>query len=261
MNVFKNIVRFLSRRIALVSTLYPVFITRNVEDCYVFVRVSDLSAATNKLKLSAYPKLACISNLVAIFGSSRVIVIADCVSSDLRQSIDDLDVQIIACDNRSGGKTFLQAVDTALSLPKDVAVYLVEDDYIHCTNALTLILEGINMGFDYVSLYDHPDKYEGHTVVNPSVRGGELTRLLISSSTHWKLTDSTTMTFATTVSTLIEDQAVIRRFCQGRQPQDYDMFLQLRCNGRTVASSVPGASTHTEIDHLSPLVDWDNGVL
>jgi outer membrane scaffolding protein for murein synthesis (MipA/OmpV family) len=62
----------------------------------------------------------------------------------------------------------------------------------------------LELGASFVSLYDHPDKYlppsQGG---NPYCEGGaEDTRVYLTKSTHWKITNSTTMTFAATVSTL-----------------------------------------------------------
>lgn len=158
----------------------------------------------------------------------------------------------------SGAASFNHALDYALNLDDEDIVYFLEDDYLHRREWYKILLEGIEMGADYVSLYDHPDKYmNGTDGGNPYVQnGGEVTRVMISRSTHWKLTNSTTMTFAAKVKTLREDEEILRQFTSGTYPRDFDMFLKLREKGRALITPLPGYSTHGETAWLSPFMDW-----
>ena len=54
-------------------------------------------------------------------------------------------------------KSFIHAVEKALDFKENI-VYFVEDDYYHRQDAPQLITEGLKVG-DYITLYDHPDKY------------------------------------------------------------------------------------------------------
>lgn len=134
----------------------------------------------------------------------------------------------------------------AVQEPDDEVVYLVEDDYLHRDGATRIILEGIDRA-DYVSLYDHPDKYMIPSP-NPLVKeGGEETRVILTASTHWKFTNSTTMTFAARARTLKEDQQVMRQCCQRPDmPLDFQMFMLLGQNGRRLISPIPGKATHCD---------------
>ena len=38
-------------------------------------------------------------------------------------------------------------------------IYFVEDDFLHKDNCREILLEGLRLGAEYASLYDHPDKY------------------------------------------------------------------------------------------------------
>jgi hypothetical protein len=129
------------------------------------------------------------------------------------------------------------------------------------------MLEGIQIG-DYVSLYDHPDKYlPPEQGGNPLVKdGGENTKLLLTRSSHWKVTNSTTMTFATRVQTIQEDQAIWWKYTQKNTPQDFKAFAEL-CGHtflknkitspkRKLISCLPSRATHIELKHLAPLTDW-----
>ena len=70
---------------------------------------------------------------------------------------------------------------------------------------------GVQIIADYVTLYDHPDKYMDHDKGGPNPyisNGGEVTRLVKTDNSHWKLTNSTTMTFASKVNTLKQDRDI-----------------------------------------------------
>jgi hypothetical protein len=116
----------------------------------------------------------------------------------------------------------------------------------------------LQLGYGYVSLYDHPDKYiNKQNGGNPFIEdGGEVTRVMLTDSCHWKLTNSTTMTFASTVGTLREDESILREFTKGSYPRDFEMFLALRENQKGLLTPIPGYSTHGETAWLTPLIDW-----
>ena len=91
--------------------------------------------------------------------------------------------------------------------------------------------------------------------------GGESTRVLLTRSTHWKLTNSTTMTFATRVKTLAADKPVWWWHTRRAHPEDFRIFRHLtrrRFTGprRRLVSPIRGYSTHAEVAWLTPLVDW-----
>jgi hypothetical protein len=114
---------------------------------------------------------------------------------------------------------------------------------------------------DYSSGYDHPDKYLNHCEggPNPYVKdGGEITRVKITKNRHWKITNSCCMTFAVKLKTVKEDYNIIYKYCGGKHPYDFEMFLELRkMNKRDVVSCIPAVSTHGEIAWLSPFIDWE----
>ena len=108
------------------------------------------------------------------------------------------------------------------------------------------------------SLYDHPDKYlvpsKGG---NPYCDGGaENTRVYLSESTHWKITNSTTMTFASTIKTLKECESILRKWTSGTHPDDFRMFIELQTQGKILITPIPGYATHGETRWLTPLTNW-----
>jgi hypothetical protein len=183
------------------------------------------------------------------------LVIADNVSEATKQMLERYVLNIKYVSVGHGAGTFNLALDEALQSADDEIIYFLENDYLHKPGADKILEEGFDLGYHYVALYDHPDKYINGA--NPFVEdGGEVTRVMLSNLCHWKLTNSTTMTFAAQVKTLKEDESVFREHTMGSYPKDFEMFLALREKQRGLITPIPGYSTHGETTWLSPLTDW-----
>jgi len=214
----------------------------------IIYRISDLRDGGTKIP--RITKRQCFLNFIQVFGTDHLTVIADNVRTEtinfLRRFTDNVEETSLG---NSG--SFLHAMNMAIRFDDDVPVYLVEDDYLHHPGGPAYIAEGLSRA-DYVSLYDHADKYMQQSP-NPLVHdGGENTKVILTGSTHWKYTNSTTMTFAAKVRTLKADQQVFRNYCTDNIPLDYRIFRKLAESGRTVITPIPGRSTHC--DHMpSPL--------
>jgi len=226
----------------------------------IIYRISD--SGYNKVKPNYINNEACLKNAIQTFPwfEHDWVILADNISEETRtmikKYISEKFIKDVSVGHGAG--TFNLALDEALQEPDWQVVYFLENDYLHKPNSDKVILEGLELGASFVSLYDHPDKYlppsQGG---NPYCEGGaEDTRVYLTESTHWKITNSTTMTFATSVSTLVRTQATLRKYTQGTYPEDFKMFLDLREQGELLISSIPGYSTHGETAWLSPLTDW-----
>lgn len=159
-------------------------------------------------------------------------------------------------------KSFMHTVDFAIAnFKENDKVYFAEDDYIYTKTASNTIEDGLSIA-DYVSGYDHPDKYINHKQGGPNPfieEGGEQTRVLISKTTHWKITNSCCMTFATTVKIIKEDYSIFEYFCKYKIPDDFGIFCDLyKYKNRKLISALPAVSTHGEIEWLSPFIDWES---
>jgi len=136
-------------------------------------------------------------------------------------------------------------------------MYIAEDDYLHLPDGKKYIEEGLQKA-DYVSLYDHLDKYTNPSY-NPLVKdGSEETRVFITESIHWKYTNATTGSFAAKIKTIRQDQDVFLKFCHPRFkfPQDFSIFRELITQrGRTLITPIPGKSSHIGLE-MSPFIDW-----
>ncbi len=228
----------------------------------IIYRISD--AGYNKIKPDYINNETCLRNALQVFPWSKYdwSIIADNISEETNNMIQKYITRdhILYVSVGHGAGTFNIALDEALQGVDDDVVYFLENDYLHKKQSDTILLEGFNLGASFVSLYDHPDKYiEPYKGGNPYCEGGaEDTRVYLTKSSHWKITNSTTMTFASKVSTLKRTEPTLRKWTSGQHPDDFKMFLELREQNELLITSIPGYSTHGETAWLSPLTDWSN---
>jgi hypothetical protein len=222
----------------------------------VIYRISD--SGYNKVKPAYINNEACLKNAIQTFPwfEHNWTILADNISEEtnnmIQKHIPRNYIEYVSVGHGAG------TLDEALGYDDETVIYFIENDYLHKPNAGKIIVEGLQLGASFVSLYDHPDKYlppsQGG---NPYCEGGaEDTRVYLTKSTHWKITNSTTMTFAATVSTLKRTEGTLRKYTQGSYPEDFKMFLDLREQGELLITSIPGYSTHGETAWLAPLTDW-----
>ena len=187
-------------------------------------------------------------------------MIADNVSQETKDLLHDNVKTVEHVNVGHGAGTFNLALDMALNLDDEEIVYFVENDYLHKPDAMQVLQSafGMYLGIEYVTLYDHPDKYmEPGVGGNPHCYGkAENTRVFLGQYCHWKITNSTTMTFAAKVRTLKQDEKILRHWTSGSHPNDFQMFSELRSKGRQLISPIPGYATHGETKWLSPLTNW-----
>jgi len=229
----------------------------------------------NRISEGGYPKekpeyitkINCLKNALKHFKQEDFLLIMDNVSDNLKSEIERVyggKAHLVQVGHGAG--TFNIALDHAigktgiLSVSDDEIIYFLEDDYLHKEGSQRIIEDGFELGMDYVTLYDHPDKYlnpiEGG---NPYCEGrAEFTRVYLGNNSHFKLTNSSTMTFAAKVKTLKEDEGVMRSWTNGTHPHDFQMFQEINKKGRRLVSPLPGYSTHGETRWLTPLINWEN---
>ena len=224
----------------------------------IIYRISD--SGYNKVKPDYINNENCLANATKEFDDSIWSVIADNVSSDTNNMIQKYVTRncILYTEKGNGAATFNLALDEALTYDDDEIVYFIENDYLHKPGSQKIIQEAFELGASFVSLYDHPDKYlSPDKGGNPYCNGGaEDTRVYKTDSVHWKITNSTTMTFAAKVSTLKANEAILRKHTSGTHPNDFQMFLELREANELLITPIPGYSTHGETAWLSPFTNW-----
>jgi len=136
-----------------------------------------------------------------------------------------------------------------LELQDDDLIYLAENDYAFVDGWPYKIKELFETydELDYVTLYDHPDKY--NTNIYPDLPA----YLFVTKTHHWRLTPSTTGSVIFGKRILNEDFDV-----HTSNPSDFWRFKELHDNrSRTVLSPIPSLATHCEIEHLAPIINWE----
>ena len=139
----------------------------------VIYRISD--GGYPKEKPDYITKINCLKNAIKHFRQEDFLLIMDGVSDTLKSEIEKVyfgKAQIVQIGNGAG--TFNLALSHALGqteifvLESDEIIYFLEDDYLHKADSQKVLGDGFNLGMDYVTLYDHKDKY-----LNP-IEGGTL---------------------------------------------------------------------------------------
>jgi hypothetical protein len=223
-------------------------------------------AGYNKIKATYINNQNCFENAIKCFNPSKNkwFVIADGVDEPIVKLLEDNlpkeCVDYVEIKNGPGYPFMYMLNKMIQTLPDDEIVYFLENDYVHREGSDLAIEEAIELGADYVTLYDHPDKYlnpdEGG---NPYIDGrSEVTRVFLTDSCHWKLTNSTTGTFAATIKVLKRDYETIKKYANNQHWSDFNMFTDLLNQGATLVSPIPSYSTHGDLQTISPLINWEN---
>ena len=222
----------------------------------IIYRISD--AGYKKEKPEYIDNEKCLANATKVFKDADWLVIADNCSDQTLSMIKKYQSNIEIVSVGHGAGTFNLALDKALELDNDEIVYFIENDYLHKHDSIKILQDGFSLGASFVALYDHPDKYlDPSKGGNPYCEGGgEETRVYLTNTCHWKITNSTTMTFAAKVSTLKRVELILRKWTSEKHPNDFQMFLELREKGELLITPLPGYATHGETAWLSPLIDW-----
>jgi hypothetical protein len=225
----------------------------------IFYRISD--GSYKKERFEHATKKGCLENFLKHFPADEIIIYADNVKDETYDWINIYGLTVVRTNGGSSAAGFRHVFDAALQIQNNnEIVYFVEDDYLHLPNSHRILIEGLERA-DYVTLYDCVDKYiPGSLGGNPFIddAASEETRVFLTKNRHWKLTNSTTMTFASIVGTLREDEMEWRKYTSGTYPHDFKCFIELRQKGRTLASPIPSLSTHCEPMWAAPLIDWNS---
>jgi len=237
---------------------------RKINTFRVLYRISD-NGNTNKAKLKNATKICCLKNALDVFKGAKITIYIDNVIEKTDRLIhklcdnnNDVNIKYLNCGGNS--KSFRSMYEDILKLDDNDFVYLLEDDYIHLNGSLDVLKEFAERNYtDYVTLYDHPDKYEeGCENVNPYCKNfGENTIVFRTQNHHWKITNSTTMTFGAFVNVLKRDKSTFWEYTTENIPKDFRLFLKLGEKEILLSSPIPSMSTHCEIKNLAPFIDWE----
>jgi hypothetical protein len=170
--------------------------------------------------------------------------------------LNNKDVNKISQKGGSGAQSFLNLLNhiKEQNINDEDIIYFLEDDYLHKPGWIDILLEGFEyIGADYFTLYDHPDKYW------PGIWENLPPGIIVTPSSHWRITTSTTNTYACKFKTLKQHFDIHVKYCdlEAKWVKDHEKFTHLWSIGSNLISSIPGYSTHIEENMLSPITDWE----
>lgn len=227
----------------------------------VFVRHCYASdASRHKERFDGFSRQRCYQNLIETIDSLDVDVtfFLDSARADSSQHFLKEQQRFPVIDINAGTESasFLHMLDYVLSQKMDpeTIVYFLEDDYLHKPGWLHILREGFSIpSIDYVTLYDHKDKYEMAEYQNLH------SRIFHTESCHWRTTPSTTNTYAMRFQTLKRDALIHRAYSENVAiTRDHAKFIALADRGSILISSIPGYATHAEPAFASPCADWQS---
>jgi len=225
----------------------------------VFVRHCNISAnSANKPRPNWYSREKCWNNLnETIDQDTSITVLFDGTPNESHFLYDREDIDIVCLPGGNDAKSFLNLLEYVkdLNLDDDTIIYFLEDDFIHRPAWTNILREGFRyIGSDYITLYDHSDKY------NESMYGNLQSKILVTPSIHWRTTPSTTNTYAMLSKTLNKHYDIHVEYCDLNKgvTQDHAKFTRLWNEGSHLISCIPGYSTHCELEWLSPIINWED---
>jgi len=189
-------------------------------------------------------------NLTVMFDGNTADFIDDFVS---KYFVDkDINFQIEFLNAGSDKNSALITLDYIYKarIPNGNLVYMLENDYMHQPGWVSKVFELYNskIKFNYLSLYDHNDKYILKMYE-------ELTSLIFHSDTqHWRTAPSTCGSFIFEINQYYLDFDIFREGLA-----DYYLFNNLvNKRNRILLTAIPGLSTHCMEGYLSPTINWKN---
>lgn len=222
----------------------------------VFIRQCNFSPnSVNKKRPEWFTKEGCWNNLVKTKDEDTDITVIFDGEPEKDHYIFKQNFPVVKIKGGTDGHSFLNLLNHVAGLKFDDndIIYFLEDDYLHQSNWPNIMREAFEyVGTDYVTLYDHFDKYR-------SLMYADLkSKIYASPSCHWRIVPSTTNTYAMLYKTLKRDMQVHKDYCDLSvgYTRDHEKFVELGKQGKILVSSIPGYSTHCETEFLSPVINW-----
>ena len=199
-----------------------------------------------------FDKWKCLANFTNVFSQHDITIQAENVDDQVWEKLNNLypNLDLRRTSHGTSGWAYLSSLKEVLEMNLDpnTIVYFVEDDYVHHEGSDIILEQGLGL-CQYVSLYDHPDKYWGENFSRPSL-------IFMSPDVHWRTVPSTTLTFASRISTLIEDRDIFYKWCDSHGwMHDNQLFTELTTN-KLLITPVPGYATHCDTWVIGKMVDW-----
>lgn len=204
------------------------------------VRTVKASAHANRVKI------------VVLYNGTQAQLEADSFEQRLRNCGLHVQVKLLAAKSAVEAVLTMFRVVRAMPLKPDDIVYLLENDYLHADNWVDEVFEAYEAlpGIEYLSLYDHPDRYKLPHRYSRST-------LYVTATRHWVSAPSTCGTFLVKFGALCRDFKYLYS-----TKNDHQMFLRLTQRlKRPLLTPVPGLAVHCMTAHLDPLQRFEESLI
>jgi len=163
--------------------------------------------------------------------------------------------QLVCKHGGTDGHSFYNLLEYVYeqNIDDNTILYFLEDDYYHKPGWTNILREGFEyIGADYITLYDHKDKYFLPMYENLQ------SKIIATPSIHWRTIPSTTNTYVMLSQTFKNHYGIHKEYCDLERgyTRDHDKFIRLWNEGSNLISCIPGYSTHCEVEYLSPCIKW-----
>ena len=207
-------------------------------------------------RLKGFSKKSCYNNLKETIDKniSNITFLMD-GNSEAHFLKNEKEFELVKIDGGSQAKSWASALEHVKNsnFSDEQIIYFIEDDYLHLENWNKVLLEGFELKSEYISLYDHPDKYK--LPIYQKLQS----KILLGKSCHWRTVPSTTLSFAVKFKTFKKHYEIYKKFnsIESGKTKDHEMFLDLWKNGSSLISSIPSYSSHMDLHWLAPTIDWE----
>ncbi len=202
----------------------------------------------------------CFKNLLSTIPNIELHVIYDTSKGEITNNWINNYTSYFTLHNIQGGTMEKAAVgmyNVAKELSNDMndddLFYFLENDYLHINGWVEKIIDLFSSykGLNYVSLYDHLDKYN---VIDGGPDHSDLvSKIITTDSHHWRTTPSACGSYLVSKKIFLEDYIDLITIMG-----DHNKWIYLQENkNRFLLSPIPGLSTHCMEFLMSPTIEWN----
>ena len=222
---------------------------------HIFYVHYNIEGTDEKNRPQGFDYEKCLKNLLKTIEGREDVNLHIMMDGDEHNFISNYNLTINYQVHNSGRANFLRTYEYAKSIAlkeksDDNLFYFLENDYLHVEGWVDKVFELFNTysNLNYVSLYDHNDKYF------LQMYEGLTSKIFTTPTHHWRTTPSTCGTYIVNKKIFLEDYNT-----PFEMRGDHNKFLHLnKTKGRFVITPIPGLSTHCMEGLMSPTIKWGN---
>jgi hypothetical protein len=219
---------------------------------HIFYRHYDIEGTDNKFRPHWFNFEKCFVNLLDTIQGKNVdlhlIMDGSIDNNFIKKYKDKYTLHSVKVGSDYGSYLETYKYIKTLNINDNDLIYFLENDYLHVEGWVEKIVDLFSTydNLNYVSLYDHGDKYFHPNYDNL------VSKIFVSNTHHWRTMISTCGSYVISKKIFEEDEDI-----NTGGPGDHDKFLHLsEIRNRFVLTPVPGLSTHCMEFLLSPTIDW-----